>query len=178
MTRQDRSSPDKLSSSPGASDALLIPHHLSYCSSLHSIAISHLYSLAEAKHQGEWWCGVSSHSYFFLMSEYKFSGDIKQMYKQCHSFYTDVCSFGTLLLEQLTFVVIENKEFCLHLKMVYIFSLNSKATSELFQWKQFLVNHIAFVFTLRATIIMCFTNRICFNHPDKSPQSNKCNSCK
>lgn len=66
------------------------------------------------------------------MSEYKFSGDIKQMYKQCLSFYTDVWSFGTLLLEQFTFVVIENKELCLHLKTVYISSLNSKATSGLF----------------------------------------------
>lgn len=65
--------------------------------------------------------------FLFLKSEYKFSGDIKQMYKQWHPFYTDVCSFGTLLLEQLTFVVIENRELCLHLKMVYISSLNSKA---------------------------------------------------
>lgn len=62
------------------------------------------------------------------MSEYKFSGDIKQMYKQCHSFYTNVCSFGTLSLEQLLFVVIENKELSLHSTMVYISSLNNEAT--------------------------------------------------
>lgn len=66
------------------------------------------------------------------MSDYKLGGDIKQMYKQCHPFYTDVCSFGTLLLEKLTFAVTENKELCLHLTMVYISSLNSNATEGLF----------------------------------------------
>lgn len=70
--------------------------------------------------------------FLFLMSEYKFSGDIKQMYKQCHSFYTNVCSFGTLSLEQLLFVVIENKELSLHSTMVYVSSLNNEATYGLF----------------------------------------------
>jgi len=60
------------------------------------MAVSHLDSLVEAEHQGKRYSGLGSHIYFFLMSEYKLSGDIKQMCKQCHSSYTDVCSFGTL----------------------------------------------------------------------------------
>lgn len=86
----------------------------------------------EAKKQGQPCSGMGFCSYFFLMSKYKFSGDIKQMYKQCHPFYTDVRGAGTLLLEQLTFVALENKALCSHLKVLYISSLNSKAAYELF----------------------------------------------
>lgn len=64
--------------------------------------------------------------FLVLLSEYKVTGDIKQIYKQCHSLYPNTCSFKAVT-EVLT--IYSNRKWrVLHLRIVYIPSLHSKAT--------------------------------------------------